>query len=88
MRYEEDRLSTQFNEEADEISRLSEVIERLKTLESQSRFGGEDGNLSFKDLTDKFVGVKQQFPTEFVLYELHNFTIALVFPKVRPLRQV
>merc|ERR1712226_880459 len=77
LKFEEDRLSRQFNEEAEEISQLSRMIDQLNAIQtSQSQ-------LTFAQLTDKMCEVKRQYATEFVLYELHNLTIALVFPKVK-----
>ena len=79
LKFEEERLSKQFNEEAEEISRLELLIGRLQTIQKECT-----SNVSvFAQLTEQMCEMKKQFQSEFVLYDLHNLTIALVFPKVR-----
>ena len=96
LKYEEERLGKQYNEEEEEIDRLNDVIRHIQDIclsEKCSQLPAADVSLlgsdlmepqmRLKQITERFHSLKRQFASEFVLYELHNLTVALVFPKVR-----
>ncbi len=77
LKFEEERLSAQFNEEEAEICQLSDVIERLTDIQTSSP------SLTLEEITDRMWKLNTHFRNEFVLYDIHLLTIPIVFPKVR-----
>ncbi|XP_014665360.1 PREDICTED: tuftelin-interacting protein 11-like [Priapulus caudatus] len=80
--YEEEKLSTLIEQEAQQLKRLSEIVDFVESLETRTQEGATDP-LTLTECADMFRTFQEQFFEEYKMYDLSSLAVAIVYPLVK-----
>ncbi|XP_076445229.1 tuftelin-interacting protein 11-like [Babylonia areolata] len=82
LKYEEDRLDTQCRQEEEQLNKLSSLLEIVKSCEERTQKDSENP-LTLDECVSVFKVLRDEFHSEYKLYELSAISIAIIFPLVK-----
>ncbi|KAK7107599.1 tuftelin-interacting protein 11-like [Littorina saxatilis] len=82
LKFEEERLKTVCGQEEKQLKKLSDLLEIVKGCEERTHKDCENP-LTLTECVDVFKVLRDEFYTEYKLYDLASLSIAVIFPLVK-----